>query len=156
MLQFHRRHAPPLQFGIGPASHATFVASAFFSGLPRYPAHADSCESQLPQARSGRLSLSIPITGHQFPKAIILYHIPRLTATPRTCHHPVFMRWHTLNFIVNPILSDGWRGRPILSPSRHLRQQTPQQRDRRLYPSPFPKVRCARTKSCPLPSRLPC
>jgi len=46
VLPFHQRHTPPLQSGIGSASHATEVASAFFSGLPRNPAHADPCGTQ--------------------------------------------------------------------------------------------------------------
>jgi len=60
VLPFNRRHAPSRQSGIGSASHATQVASASFSGLPRYPAQAVFRGSSLPQVRSGRLSLYSP------------------------------------------------------------------------------------------------
>ena len=70
---FRRRHAPSQQFGIGPASHAAERRPRFSADYLATRPHADSCESPLPQARSGRLPFYIPIPGHQFPKAMILY-----------------------------------------------------------------------------------
>ena len=37
VLPYHRRHTPPLQSGIGSASHATEVASALFQRITSLP-----------------------------------------------------------------------------------------------------------------------
>ena len=86
LLPFHRRHTPPLQFGIGSASHAAerrprFSADYLATRPMRYLVNLS-----LPQARSGRLSLDIPIPGHQFPKAPRIIPKPRhLAATGPLC-----------------------------------------------------------------------